>query len=102
MHHQTLYLDMDGVICDFQTKFQEIMPELPDHQRFRHAVMDHEIFLHLKPMPDALKLIHHVATLRNINIEILTSVGTFDPERGLAAKLQKRAKNEKNQTAQIQ
>lgn len=86
----TLYLDMDGVLSNFNEKFAEISPELPDRQRFRHAVMDHQIFTHLKPMPDAKKLVDHVATLRNINIEILTSVGTFDPERGLQAKIQKR------------
>ena len=87
----TLYLDMDGVICNFQEKYDEIAPELPDKQRFAHAVLDQQIFLHLKPMSDAKKLVEHVATLKNITIEILTSVGTFDEERGLQAKLQKRA-----------
>lgn len=87
----TLYLDMDGVISNFNEKYAEISPELPDRQRFASAVLDHQIFLHLKPMSDAKKLVEHVATLKNINIEILTSVGTFDVERGLQAKLQKRA-----------
>jgi len=90
-----LYLDMDGVLSDFNSKFAEITPELPDHERFANAVLDHQIFLHLKPMPDAKELMNYVQCLRNIHIEILTSVGTFNEERGLAAKQQKRAWLEK-------
>lgn len=90
-----LYIDMDGVLCDFNTKFNEILPELPDTQRFSHAVMDHQIFLHLKPMKDAKELMNYVQCLTNFDIQILTSVGTFNEERGLAAKLQKRAWLEK-------
>jgi hypothetical protein len=91
-----LYLDMDGVICDFDSKFAEISPELPDNQRFRHAVMDHKIFTLLKPMPDAKELLDYVACLRHIDIQILTSVGTFDEERGYQAKIQKRAWLDRN------
>lgn len=86
-----LYLDMDGVLSDFDSKFAEIEPELPDHERFKSAVLDHQIFLHLKPLPDAKELMQYCQCLKNIHIEILTSVGTFNEERGLAAKLQKRA-----------
>jgi hypothetical protein len=91
-----LFLDMDGVICDFDSKFAEILPELPDHQRFRHAVLDHKIFTLLKPMPDAKELLDYVACLRLIDIQILTSVGTFDEERGYQAKVQKRAWLDRN------
>ena len=80
---------MDGVLCDFNSDFLKISPELSDKTRFATAVMKHKIFETLKPMPDALQLLHHVAKLRHINIEILTSVGTFDEERGLEAKKQK-------------
>lgn len=86
-----LYIDMDGVIADFNTKFAEIKSNLPDHLRFRDAVMDHKIFTLLKPMPDAKELMDYVATLRNMNIQFLTSVGTFDEQRGYEAKIQKRA-----------
>jgi hypothetical protein len=91
-----LYLDMDGVICDFDSKFAEILPELPDQQRFRHAVMDHKIFTLLKPMPDAKELLNYVQCLRLIDIQILTSVGTFDEQRGYEAKIQKRAWLDRN------
>ena len=82
---------MDGVLSDFDTTYREIRTDLPDNQRFKSAVLDHQIFLHLKPMPDAKELMNYVQCLKNIHIEILTSVGTFDEERGHAAKVQKSA-----------
>jgi hypothetical protein len=86
-----LYIDMDGVIADFDAKFAEIKPDLPDHLRFRHAVLEHKIFTLLKPLPDAKELMDYVATLRNMDIQFLTSVGTFDEQRGYEAKVQKRS-----------
>jgi hypothetical protein len=86
-----LYIDMDGVLSDFDTTYREIRTDLPDNDRFKSAVLDHQIFLHLKPMPDAKELMNYVQCLKNIHIEILTSVGTFDIERGHAAKVQKAA-----------
>ena len=80
---------MDGVLCDFNTTFKQILPELDDKKRFRQAVMEHNIFRTLKPMPDALELLEHVATLSHVYVEILTSVGTFNEEMGHEAKLQK-------------
>jgi hypothetical protein len=87
---------MDGVICDFDSKYAEIMPELPDSKRFKHAVLDHKIFTLLKPMPDAKELLDYVACLRHIDIQILTSVGTFDEQRGYETKIQKRSWLDRN------
>lgn len=92
----TLYLDMDGVLCDFDTKYAEIYPDLEDKRKFQIAVEEHEIFKNLKPMPDTLQLLLHVATLKHIHIEILTSVGTFDENVGHKVKLQKAYWLEKN------
>ncbi|CAB5220639.1 5'(3')-deoxyribonucleotidase [uncultured Caudovirales phage] len=89
MEKFTLYLDMDGVLCDFNTAFSEILPELDDKKRFKQAVMEHNIFRILKPMPDALELLESVACLSHVYVEILTSVGTFDEKQGHEAKLQK-------------
>jgi hypothetical protein len=91
-----LFLDMDGVICDFDSKYAELLPELPDSDRFKHAVLDHKIFTLLKPMPDAKELLDYVACLRHIDIQILTSVGTFDEQRGYEAKIQKRSWLDRN------
>ncbi len=85
----TLYLDMDGVLANFDKRFKELQSDLPDHQKFRDAVMKHKIFEDLEFMPDTQQLLNHVSRLHNVHIEILTSVGTFDPQRGQEAKMQK-------------
>jgi len=85
----TLYLDMDGVLADFNKKFATIKGDSEDRIRFRDAVMRHHIFEDLEFMPDAQELLNHVAKLHNIHIEILTSLGTFDPIQGAEAKRQK-------------
>lgn len=85
----TLYLDMDGVLADFNKNFAKIKTSDQDNIRFRDAVLTYRIFEDLDFMPDAHQLLNHVAKLRDINVEILTSMGTFDQERGIAAKQQK-------------
>ena len=85
----TLYLDMDGVLCNFDKAYRTFDPLKEDRKKFRSAVMDFHIFEDLEFMPDAHELLNYVATLENINIEILTSMGTFDKVQGNAAKAQK-------------
>ena len=89
MNDITLYLDMDGVLANFNKKFLAIESQLPDHQKFRDAVMIHHIFEDLDFMPDTQQLLNHVSRLHDVHIEILTSMGTFDPIRGNEAKRQK-------------
>lgn len=85
----TLYLDMDGVLCNFDKAYRSLRTGATDGERFRSAVLEHHIFENLEFMPDAHELLDFVRTLDNVNIEILTSMGTFDVERGNAAKTQK-------------
>lgn len=85
----TLYLDMDGVLCNFNKAYSSLRTYAADGKRFRAAVMDFHIFEDLEFMPDAQVLLDHVSKLRDINVEILTSLGTFDVEQGNAAKKQK-------------
>ena len=40
----TLYLDMDGVLCNFDKAYRQFDPEQSDRKRFRYAVLDHQIF----------------------------------------------------------
>jgi len=87
----TLYLDMDGVLCDFNTEYERLQPILPDSKKFSHAVLDHRIFENLRSLPDTLDLLLHVATLSKVNVEVLTSVGTFNEDQGYQAKMQKRS-----------
>ena len=92
----TLYLDMDGVLCNFDKAYRAFDPEKSDSKRFRHAVLDYHIFEDLEFMPDAQELLNYVSKLDNIKVEILTSVGTFDVIQANAAKYQKTAWLNKN------
>lgn len=92
----TLYLDMDGVLADFHKEYDKIDPKREDRKKFRHAVMEHRIFEKLDFMPDTQELLNHVSKLRDINVEILTSMGTHDVDQGFQAKTQKLAWLAKN------
>lgn len=85
----TLYLDMDGVLADFNKEYMKLDPNKEDRKRFRTAVIDYKIFTHLDFMPDAQELLNHVSKLNGINVEILTSMGTHDPFQAFEAKSQK-------------
>ena len=85
----TLYLDMDGVLCNFDKAYRKIDPEKADRKKFRDAVFIHKIFEDLEFMPDAQELLNYVTKLDGINIEILTSMGTYDELQGSQAKYQK-------------
>mgnify|MGYP003351665052 CR=1 FL=1 len=84
-----LYLDMDGVLADFNKAFATIKTHEEDRIRFRDAVMKYQIFEDLDFMPDTQELLNHVSRLHTVSIEILTSMGTFNPEQGEQAKMQK-------------
>jgi len=85
----TLYLDMDGVLCNFDKAYRKLDPEKADRKKFREAVFTYKIFEDLEFMPDAQELLNYVCKLDDIRIEILTSMGTFDAEQGNAARYQK-------------
>jgi 5'(3')-deoxyribonucleotidase len=85
----TLYLDMDGVLADFGKEYVKYDPDRSDRKRFRQAVMEHNIFEKLDFMPDAIELLNHVSKLKNVDIQILTSMGTHEPVQASQAALQK-------------
>ena len=86
----TLYLDMDGVLCNFDKAYRSLRTHATDGKRFRAAVMDYHIFEDLEFMPDAQELLNHVCKLeKEVDIQILTSMGTFDVQQGNEAKRQK-------------
>ena len=85
----TLYLDMDGVLCNFDKAYRALDPEKADRKKFREAVFTYKIFEDLEFMPDAQELLNFVSKLEGINIQILTSMGTYDAEQGSQAKYQK-------------
>jgi hypothetical protein len=80
---------MDGVLCNFDKAYRKLDPEKADRKKFRDAVFTHKIFEDLEFMDDAQELLTYVSTLDSINIEILTSMGTYDELQGHEAKSQK-------------
>jgi 5'(3')-deoxyribonucleotidase len=85
----TLYLDMDGVLADFNKEYTKFDPQKEDRKKFRDSVMTHKIFEKLDFMPDTQELLNHVCKLNNVTIEILTSMGTHDLDQAYEAKNQK-------------
>lgn len=85
----TLYLDMDGVLADFNKEYTKIDPNKEDRKKFRSAVLDHKIFEKLDFMPDTQELLNHVCKLNGVTIEILTSMGTHEAHQANAAREQK-------------
>jgi hypothetical protein len=85
----TLYLDMDGVLADFNKAYTKYDPYKEDRKKFRSAVMEYKIFEDLEFMPDTQELLNHVSRLRGVDVQILTSMGTHDPVQGEEAKRQK-------------
>lgn len=85
----TLYLDMDGVLCNFDKAYRAFDPKKEDRKKFRESVMTYKIFEDLEFMPDAQELLNYVSKLEGITIEILTSMGTYDEQQGSQAKYQK-------------
>lgn len=85
----TLYLDMDGVLADFNKEYTKLDPQKTDRKRFRTAVIEDKIFEKLDFMPDTQELLNHVSKLHDVRIEILTSMGTHDPFQANCAREQK-------------
>ena len=74
-----IYLDMDGVICDFNKKFTEMLGYSPRDSDARKnfgvdfpKVIDMNIFYDLDPMPDMNQLIGYLNST-GIPVEILSS-----------------------------
>lgn len=85
----TIYLDMDGVLADFNKEYIKLDPKKEDRKRFRTAVIEDKIFEKLDFMPDAQELLNYVSGLNGVTIEILTSMGTHEPFQANEAKMQK-------------
>jgi hypothetical protein len=90
----TLYLDMDGVLCNFEKAYRAMWHEFTfDRERFREAVLGRRIFETLEWMPNGESFIDGVRRLEtmypSLKIEMLTSTGTHRTEQKLAAIEQK-------------
>jgi len=101
MHKFTkVYLDMDGVICDFEKKFKEMFNVSPASAESRHRFGDlfHKFynagaFAELDKMPDADELLNYLKTIE-VPIEILSS--TARPSSNVTISRQKQIWLDKN------
>lgn len=79
---KTLYLDMDGVLCNFEKRFEELFNKSADMSReLKEFTSDWATFIEggnfatLEWWPGAQELLEFVDSIPNINIEILSSSG---------------------------
>lgn len=89
-----LYVDMDGVIADFDNFIEDFYPELPHHERFRKAVTEEKVFEILDNQEGGILLMETIEELKEqygdqLQVNFLTSVGTRDPELGTVVSEQK-------------
>jgi hypothetical protein len=79
---KTLYLDMDGVLANFEKRFEELFHKTADRSREqKEFTTDWEQFIlggnfaTLEWWPGGQELLEFVDSIPNINIEILSSSG---------------------------
>lgn len=75
------YLDMDGVICDFITKYREIRPDVPDSkEKFFYAIEEHRIFANLEKLNNTDRLVSLLFSelSQDVEVQILSSLGTWN------------------------
>lgn len=82
-----IYVDMDGVLCDFEKRYNDRYGNIADHDRKQKFRSNFDDFIRTKQfetldmMPDAVQLIFFLKTLVNIPKAILSSTAyeeTFD------------------------
>ena len=89
-----LYVDMDGVISDFDLWIEDYYPEMKHQERFRKAVTEEKVFEVLKDQEGGILLMETIEELKikygdKLQVNFLTSVGTKDPELGTLVAQQK-------------
>lgn len=90
MKIQIVYLDMDGVIANFDKRFKEKFGKRPQETRndkdfggyFKKFIDDAE-FINLELMPDALELLNYLETIE-VPVEILSSTAREDRHQEIA------------------
>lgn len=85
-----IYLDLDGVLCDFIGKYRTIRTDLPDtKEKFFLAIKENRIFATLDKLKDCDKLLNFVFNEVNAEVQILSSLGTYNKEYSALVREQK-------------
>lgn len=89
----TLFLDMDGVLTNFEKAYREMWNEFEyDRERFREAVIARRIFQNLEWMPNGRHFLDEIESIADdykLDVQILTSTGSHRTEMKQAAIEQK-------------
>lgn len=76
----TLYLDMDGVVADFEKAFRKSNPTFVfNRELFQKCCLEERIFETLEWMPNGRAFMDEIYRLKdayNLNVEMLTSTGS--------------------------
>lgn len=89
---KTIYLDMDGVLADFDKYYYRNSRHSFEFEEFRNAVMNESLFTHLPEMPyyDVfISGIYDLAYKHGYDVEICSSVHSLEPEMKRLASEQK-------------
>lgn len=93
------YLDMDGVLCDFIGKYKKIRPDVPDtKEKFFYAIKEHRVFATLNKLHDTDKLVRLLfdTLSTDVEVQILSSMGTYNKEYSKLVREQKEEWLDKN------
>ena len=84
-----IYLDMDGVISNFMKAYYDVEPHIDTPKKFHNMVRDYKIFETLEKMPNADKLLNLLFNDLDVEVEILSSLGTWTQEIAELSAVQK-------------
>jgi hypothetical protein len=84
-----IMLDLDGVIADFISVYNEVIPPIDSKEKFYDAVRNHRIFEKLPLLPNAKKLLSLLFDELKVEVQILSSMGTYNKEVAMQVAAQK-------------
>ena len=84
-----IMLDMDGVISDFISVYNSVVPQIDSKEKFYDAVSVHRIFANLPMLPNAKRLLSLLFDELQVEVQILSSMGTYNKEVAMQVAVQK-------------
>ena len=76
MKNKTIYIDMDGVLCDYYTAYKETLKNNPD---IKFPQSQYGFFRNLKPIKNALRSVEYLMRQRIFDVYILTAPSVNNP-----------------------